>query len=203
MLIGLDFDNTIVDYNDLFYQVALELNLIPKKIKATKTSVRNYLRETGNEMAWTEMQGYVYGARMSNARIHDGLINFMDEMSNLGVQLAIVSHKTKNPIVGHPYDLHKAASMWIQENLKISSRQLVEDKNIFFEPTKEKKIQRIDGIGCNFFIDDLPEILESNLFPKKTGRILFDPDKSNRLSPDYISYSTWVDIALKFQNEIR
>ena len=202
MLIGLDFDNTIVNYNNLFYQVALELNLIPKEIEATKLSVRNYLRKTGNEAAWTEMQGYVYGAKISNAKIYDGLINFMVDMSNLGIRFAIVSHKSKNPIVGHPYDLHKAAIKWIQENLRNSSRQLVEDKNIYFEPTIEKKIQRIDEIECNFFIDDLPEILESNLFPKKTGRILFNPDKCNRSSVLYTSYVTWSDIAMKFQNEL-
>jgi len=202
MLIGLDFDNTIVDYNNLFYQVALELNLIPKEIEATKLSVRDYLRKIGNEAAWTEMQGYVYGAKISNAKIYDGLINFMVDMSNLGIRFAIVSHKSKNPIVGYPYDLHKAAIQWIQENLRNSSRQLVEDKNIYFEPTKEKKIQRIDEIGCNFFIDDLPEILESNLFPKKTGRILFNPDKSNRSSVFYTSFVTWSDIAMRFQNEL-
>jgi hypothetical protein len=203
MLIGLDFDNTIVDYNELFYQVALELNLVPKTIKATKLSVRSYLREIGNEAAWTEMQGYVYGAKMSNAIIYEGLINFLVKMSDLGVKLVIVSHKTKNPLAGHPYDLHEAANIWIKENLTISSKQLVEDKNIFFEPTKEKKIQRIDRIGCDFFIDDLPEILESNLFPKKTGRILFDPDGSNGLSHHYTSYSNWSDIAQKFLNELR
>lgn len=202
MLIGLDFDNTIVDYDELFYRVALELKLIPKKLKVSKLSVRNYLRETGNEAAWTEMQGYVYGARMSNAKIYDGLISFMVEMSNLGVGLSIVSHKTKNPIVGHPYDLHEAANRWIRENLKFSSKQLMEDKNIFFEPTKEKKIQRIRDIGCDFFIDDLPEIFESNLFPAQTVRILFDPNKSNKSSPHYLKCNTWSEITLRLKDEL-
>ena len=40
--IGLDFDNTIIDYDFLFYKLALELKLIPIDIHKSKVGVRDY-----------------------------------------------------------------------------------------------------------------------------------------------------------------
>ena len=64
LLIGVDFDNTIVCYDTLFHKIALEQNLIPADLPQTKTHVRDFLRQEGKEDLWTEMQGYVYGKRM-------------------------------------------------------------------------------------------------------------------------------------------
>ena len=36
MKVGLDFDNTIVNYDNVFFKVALENNLIPRDIKKQK-----------------------------------------------------------------------------------------------------------------------------------------------------------------------
>ena len=41
--IGLDFDNTIIDYDQLFYLEAFNLNLIPNNITKSKVAVRKYL----------------------------------------------------------------------------------------------------------------------------------------------------------------
>ena len=49
--IGIDFDNTIVDYDLAFYLAALEKKLIPEKTPKTKKSVRDYLRSINNECA--------------------------------------------------------------------------------------------------------------------------------------------------------
>ena len=49
MLIGIDFDNTIVSYDKLFYKVALEGAHIPEDIEPTKLQVRDYLRQINNE----------------------------------------------------------------------------------------------------------------------------------------------------------
>lgn len=67
MLLGIDFDNTIVCYDALFHRVCRERGLIPAEVPINKTDVRNYLHQAGREDAWTEMQGYVYGAQMSEA----------------------------------------------------------------------------------------------------------------------------------------
>src|SRR5262249_22819241 len=60
MLIGVDFDNTIVCYDELFHRVAVEQGLIPSTVPATKGEVRRDLEGRGLGDVWTELQGYVY-----------------------------------------------------------------------------------------------------------------------------------------------
>ena len=49
MVLGLDFDNTIIKYDELFHRVAFEKNLIPADLPKEKNTVRNYLREKNIE----------------------------------------------------------------------------------------------------------------------------------------------------------
>ena len=53
--IGVDFDNTIVCYDQVFHQVALEQGLIPPTLPVSKGGVRDHLRSVNNEDAWTAM----------------------------------------------------------------------------------------------------------------------------------------------------
>ena len=43
--LGIDFDNTLLTYDSLFYKAAKEKNLIPSNFGEGKTRIRNYLRE--------------------------------------------------------------------------------------------------------------------------------------------------------------
>jgi len=183
MLIGLDFDNTIVSYDALFYKVALEQGLIPASTQVNKVAVRNYLRSTGRERLWTEIQGVVYGARMEEASVYSGVIEFLQLARRAGHDLAIVSHKTRQPILGLRYDLHSAALAWISSHLCENGKPLISFDRIFFELTKEKKLARITQLKCDLFLDDLPEILLAAEFPLKTRGLLFDPE-SNHMKMD-------------------
>ena len=174
MLIGIDFDNTIVGYDDVFHVAAVERGLIPPDVSRTKLAVRDHLREIGQEDRWTELQGHVYGARMGDVRAFPGAIEFMLRARAAGHDLAIVSHKTRWPFLGEKHDLHAAARAWIDENLVAGDAPLV--PAVHFELTKEDKLRRIAALGCDAFIDDLPEILLAPEFPRGTARLLFDPD---------------------------
>ena len=44
---------------------------------------------------------------------------------------------------------------------------------IFFEPTRIEKLQRIALTGCAYFVDDLQETFEEELFPERVGKILY------------------------------
>jgi 5'(3')-deoxyribonucleotidase len=171
MKIGLDFDNTIVNYDKVFYDVALEWHLIPKTLPINKLVIRNYLRDAKQEDLWTHMQGYVYGARMGEAAPYPGVMDFAEKMKYIGHTIVIVSHKTKHPFLGPKYNLHIAALEWIEKNFPN-----IDKENIFFEPTKDQKLERIEQLQCDIFIDDLPEILTAAKFPKSVFPILFDPD---------------------------
>ncbi len=179
MRIGFDFDNTIVTYDELFYKVAIENSLIPAELPRSKLAVRDYLRRADNENAWTEMQGYVYGARMSEAIAYPGVIEFIKLARGNGIAMVIVSHKTKHPFRGPDYNLHDAARGWVERFLVDGVNNLIEPDHVFFEVTKEDKVARIAQCECDFYIDDLPEILLMSGFPQETAPILFDPENNH------------------------
>ncbi|OQA34713.1 MAG: hypothetical protein BWY57_00275 [Betaproteobacteria bacterium ADurb.Bin341] len=176
MRIGIDFDNTIVSYDSLFFKVAIEQGAVPADTPVNKVAIRDYLRRIGKEDVWTEMQGYVYGARMEEAEAYPGFFDALRQLLAQGHTARIVSHKTKHPFIGPKYDLHAAARTWVAKYLQPSGSQLIENQNIYFELTKAEKISRIAALECDLFIDDLPEILLAEQFPPATQRLLFDPE---------------------------
>ncbi len=176
MLIGIDFDNTIVCYDGLFHKVARERDLIPAELPVNKSEVRNFLRRAGQEHIWTEMQGCVYGGRMAEAAPYPGVIEFFKACRHAGISVCIVSHKTRYPFLGEKYDLHKAAYDWLElQGFFDPARIGLPRENAFFELTKLEKLQRIGRCNCTHFIDDLPEILSESSFPAGVEKLLFDP----------------------------
>ena len=198
MLIGVDFDNTIVCYDELFYKVALERMLIPANLSANKTAIRNYLRRIGQEDKWTEMQGYVYGFRMiTEAEAFPGVHDFFVFCQRHGFPVRIISHKTRYPYRGEPYDLHQAAREWLVYHGFDHSIDLL-SKYFFAELTKAEKLQRIQNLGCTYFIDDLPEFLTDANFPADVQRILFDPANEYGDFRDGIRVSSWTQVKALF-----
>jgi len=179
MRIGIDFDNTIVSYDALFHKVARERDLIPHDTPVSKVAVRDHLRQIGKEEVWTEMQGYVYGARIDEALTYPGVIDFLSRAAAAGHEVAIVSQKTKTPFLGPKYDLHAVARAWVEKHLRKDDIALVPATQVFFELTKEDKLARIESFGCDIFIDDLPEILQTKSFPTGVRRVLFDPEQNH------------------------
>ncbi len=195
--IGIDFDNTIVSYDALFHKVAREQDLVPEGTPVNKVAVRDHLRRIGREDRWTELQGYVYGARMDEASAYPGAIDFMRGCIRAGHVLAIISHKTRYPFIGPQYDLHAAAKAWVETHLALDGERLVPEGRVFFELTKEEKLARIGSFACDAFIDDLPEILSSPAFPRGARALLFDPERHHAVAGTP-AFSSWAEIASHF-----
>lgn len=194
MHLGVDFDNTIVCYDALFHKVAREKGLIPTGVPVNKSDVRNYLRRVDNEAAWTEMQGYIYGARMSEAAPYPGVIQFFQACREMGIKTSIISHKTRHPFLGEKYDLHGAATAWLEQQGFFDAAQIgLPRENVFFELTKLAKLERIGRCGCTHFIDDLPEFLGEPGFPAGTQRILFDPNNLYADEQRFSRIPAWVE----------
>lgn len=200
MRIGIDFDNTIVSYDALFHKVAREQNLVPAATPANKLAVRDHLRGAGQEDRWTEMQGYVYGARMDEAIAYPGVIDFIERLTSTGHEVSIVSHKTRHPFMGPQYDLHAAARTWIDNHLIKADKKLLPAERIHFELTKQQKLARIAACQCDAFLDDLPEILLAEEFPSTTERWLFDPEchHSASASKGLQVFADWQKLAAHF-----
>lgn len=191
MIVGIDFDNTIVSYDALFKKLALEKALIDPTFPANKTLIRNHLRRSGNEPAWTRMQGEAYGPRMLESSAFPAVKQTIARLVKSGVSVKIISHKTRFPIAGEPFDLHVAARGWLERENFWSSEVGLLPEHAFFEPTKEAKLARIASEGCMAFIDDLPEILESPLFPPAIRRFLFDPEATHAVPSGVEALSHW------------
>lgn len=193
MHIGIDFDNTIVSYDSLFHRVAQERGLTPSDLAPNKLAVRDHLRNIGREETWTVMQGEVYGSRMDEAQMYPGFIEFLDWARQAGHGVSIVSHKTRYPFAGPRYDLHQAARHWAGTHLLGGEEPKIAESAIYFELTKQEKLARIGILGCDVFIDDLPEILLSELLAPYVRRILFDPDANYAppLDPRLATVSSW------------
>ena len=176
MRIGIDFDNTIACYDGVFHAAALERGLIPADLGRDKNAVRDYLNDNGRADDFTELQGHVYGARMDLAAPYPGFAEFIATARKAGHELLIVSHKTRHPILGPRHDLHQAArGFLVARDLAGGTSRQIDAANVFFELTKDAKVARIAALGCEAFIDDLPEIFASPDFPGTTRGILFDP----------------------------
>lgn len=174
MLIGLDFDNTIVRYDRLFHRLAVERCLIPAELPATKQAVRDHLRSIGREDDWTELQGIAYGPRIVDAEPWPGVKDFLRRCLANGVRVAIVSHKTRHPYRGEKHDLHAAAHAFLETHDFYSDTALSPDR-VFLELTLAAKLARVGSLGCAAFVDDLPEVLSEPAFPANVRKVLFDP----------------------------
>jgi hypothetical protein len=191
MVIGIDFDNTIVSYDSLFKKLALERGLVEPGFAANKTLIRDHLRSVGKERLWTALQGEAYGPRMAEAVAFPGVKSAIARLIRAGVSVRIISHKTRFPIVGEPFDLHGAARGWLEKEGFWSPAVGMLAEHAFFELTKEAKLCRISSETCIAFIDDLPEILTSPLFPPSIRRFLFDPERTHSAPPGLEVLSDW------------
>jgi hypothetical protein len=194
MLVGIDFDNTIVRYDDLFARLALEAGYLDAVPVGGKVAVRDAVRLQHDDMAWQRMQAEAYGARMAEAEMMPGFIGFVGSARQLGVPLVVVSHKSvlSNAVPGP--NLRYAALRWMRTNEFFDPGGLgfsVDD--IYFEGRQSEKVERINELGCTHFIDDLPEIFAEKSFPDGVLRILLSTGGEGADTVDAV-ISDWFDI---------
>lgn len=175
MRIGLDFDNTIVCYEQAIALLADEVFDLPLEVSRTKLGLRNYLRANGREIEWTEFQGKLYGPGMRYAQPYEGSIEAMQQLAAEGHDLFIISHRSRRPYAGPPHDLHRAALIWVAERLQSNRLFIGGHSTINFLETRNEKVRWISKLRCDAFLDDLPEVLLAQDFPAQTLGIHFDP----------------------------
>jgi hypothetical protein len=197
--IGIDFDNTIACYDGVFHAAALERGLIPTDLGRDKNSVRDHLNGSGRKDDFTELQGYVYGARMDLVSPYPGFTDFVAAARQANHELFIVSHKTRHPILGPKHDMHAAARGFLTDRgLMGSGATQIAPESVFFELTKDEKVARARALGCEAFIDDLPEILAMSGFPDGMRKVLFDPENQFAGSTNvkaFDRHASWTEIS--------
>jgi len=179
MRIGLDFDNTIVCYDEAIIRLAEKIFDLPKELALTKTGLRDYLRRQGREPDWTSFQGELYGPGMKFAQPYNGCIEAINKLLRDGHTFFIISHRSKHPYGGQNYDMHAHARNWINTVLYSRIRTWVLEEsheNTFFMETKQDKLQKIKELRIDYFLDDLPEMVDEAKKFVSGKSILFDPN---------------------------
>ncbi len=206
--IGLDFDNTIANYDQAFSEVARLLGYeskTPNTLNKTQTKrdlKRELLERPEGDTAWQKVQGLVYGKFINLASLYPGVYEFVLRALTNGNQLFIVSHKTQ---LGH-FDesrtpLRQAATTWlIDQKLVGDSDSRIKLQNIFYAETRDEKINKIVELQLDVFIDDLDEVLSDKSFPKKTRKILFG--SATTTDPELLPMQSWREVGDELFGEI-
>jgi len=194
MLIGLDFDNTLACYNDVFTSEAQKKGLVNKEWKGSKQDLKLLLDSLEDgQTTWQKMQGQVYGPSMQKASLFPGVARFLLRCKLKGFTVFIVSHKTK---YGH-YD--KTKTLLREASLKwMDSKGFFKDdlfginrKNIFFANTQSEKVLKIKSLNLDVFVDDLEEIFLHHDFPE-IKKIHFS--SSSSINSGVELCNNWTDI---------
>jgi hypothetical protein len=194
---GIDFDNTIVTYDELLASIARERGLLNGADVQTKRGIRDHIRQLPDgEIEWQKCQALLYGSRIGEARLIEGVAAFVASCRERGIPVHIVSHKTEFS----RYDttgtnLRTAAMNWMAANRFFDSGGLALDPaNVYFAGTRAEKIGRIRELGCSHFIDDLEETFIGGDFPLQTVRILYEPGRQEPAPPGVALVRTWQEI---------
>ena len=195
-ILGLDFDNTLVNYDDLFYDIAREKKLIGEKTPRDKIIIRDILRANSLEEEFTKIQGEVYGRRIEEARPTNDMLRNLVSLKERGLELTIISHKTRYPYKGPKYDLHKSALRWMEKNNFFDVNGLgIQKEDVHFEETKEQKVGKIIELGCTYFVDDLEDII-IKMIPRNIKTYLYNEKEVHKNSKN------WNNIAKDIKSEL-
>jgi hypothetical protein len=176
MRIGLDFDNTMIRYDDVFRQAAERRGLLPSDFSGSKQQVRDAIRDQPDgELKWQALQGHVYGKGIEGATLFHGVPDFLRRARLLGDTVLIVSHKTE---YGHfdpeRVNLREAAMRWMEKQGFFTDHDIsIDPGNVHFASSRSEKLRRIGELRCDIFVDDLEEVLLDAEFPPLVRRILF------------------------------
>ena len=195
MRIGIDFDNTLVVYDGAFHRAAESHFGMPPEVPKSKALIRSWFRDGPlGEPGWVELQGIVYGTRISEAELAPGAESFLRTCVERGATPAIISHKTEYPAAGPRVNLRDAARGFLRDRQLIGEDTGLSFDCVFFETTREEKISRIQTFGCEVFIDDLPEVFNEPAFPAGVKKLLFDPNQQAADGSDRLRCRSWVEL---------
>lgn len=198
-VIGTDFDNTIASYDNLMHNIATEKGLIEPHIEKSKKHIRDRIRKLPEgEIQWQKLQAAVYGTRMKEAILIDGVKDFFELCRRYRVKIFIISHKTEFARLDETRtNLRVAALAWMEMKgfFEVDGPGLgLTGEDVYFEPTRREKIDRIKRLGCTHYIDDLEETFCHDAFPKGVCKILYAPYAKHSNVLGVRAFGLWKEI---------
>lgn len=158
MRVGIDIDNTSIDYSLSFTRKAQDLTGVSLPRNMSKRDVQSFVVKTRGEELWTQIQGSVYSESPLKAEVSEGLREFLAIANIQQASVVFVSHKTRFPIVGPKVDLRKPVLDFMRLE-KLIEPAPNNSKVVFCESPNEK-LEVIRESNFDFFIDDLVSIID-------------------------------------------
>ena len=189
--IGIDLDNTIINYNPFFRKYLTNKESL--KSNSFKCEVKKkFAKSYRNETNWMKLQGKAYGECINEADIYQGFLNFLAIAKHNNANIKIISHKTT---FGHfdkkKIKLRNRSIGFLKENLIYNGiNYFYEINDIFFFENFDSKINFINSLKLDFFIDDLPKVINS-IYSKK--KILFNSSE-NIFKKEVYCFNHWDQI---------
>jgi len=196
-VVGVDFDNTIIGYDHLIRQFAVESGWVDASIPENKKLIRDTIRGLPEgERLWQRLQANIYGKLVYRAEFISGAGAFLNRCHAQKVRCSIVSHKTEFVTSDKgKVNLREAALGWMTTHKFFEPDGLGFSRDqVFFESTRKEKIARIRALGCTHFIDDLEEVFLEESFPAEIEKILYDPHRQHGQNGRMTVFHDWNDI---------
>ena len=166
---GFDLDNTLIDYS-----VAVQKYCLNEGLNECKTldSLRSLLRRSDTTgRLWQLAQGWLYTDGLLYARSGHGAVELCEFLRNSNFELMIVSHKTTHtPDFCGQKPLREIATKWI--NNSDLADYFLGNEQIYYEATRASKVERIQKLKFNYFVDDLVEVFQEPGFPQDVSSFL-------------------------------
>ncbi len=189
MIVGLDLDNTIVDCDTLFQHQAEDL-LGCSLAGKSREDVRALVRSERGDHFWTQIQAEVYGPLYQECPPCNGALETIAQIaaSPRVTDIMIISHKTRTDSAGKNYKLRDYATAWIERHL--FGKTSLTKSHIHFAETIGEKLQLVATKECDFFLDDLTDIILplQNRIPHP---VLFNRDAKNHPMKDSLRICDW------------
>ena len=170
--IGIDLDNTIIDYSNAFKKINYKFFDNNKKINKKKLKIK--IEKIFKYKGWSKVQEIIFGKYITCCHPYSGFVNFYQKNLKKKNTLYIVSHKTHLSEYSKKYPIRNKAKSWIFKNIKN-----IKKNKIFFERTLQNKVKRIKKLKLDIFIDDMYQVFTHEEFDKKCQKILFKDKKKN------------------------
>ena len=166
---GFDLDNTLINYS-----VAVQKYCSSEGLDECKTidSLRTLLRRSDTTgRLWQLAQGWLYTDGLSYAKAEQGAVELCEFLRSSNFELLIVSHKTTHtPDFCGQKPLREIAAKWI--NSSELADYFLGNEQIYYEATRALKVERIQKLKFNYFVDDLVEVFQEPAYPKAVTSFL-------------------------------
>jgi len=194
MKIGFDLDHTLFNYSVSIRQ-ALDSNEKYSKLSfSSKAELKQNMCDLLGPGAWTEFQGILYCEFIEFAFIDPFAMKVLKLIKAKGHHFFIVSHKTTRPISGGDCLLRAASNSKLKSEFNQGGIPYTSSLPINYYDSLSQKTSAIQELGFDFFIDDLPEVIES-LKGKVNTLIHFDECiEESKPMKDYLAFKSWSDI---------